>query len=288
MFYECSYVVQTRFAGVRSPCPDPRGGAGAVVPCYIIEPEYWALPDTSARQWAMTAEALVDLRDQLGQIGAPLVVRTGDAVEVLDRLCKRHGVTRIVSHQETGNAWSYERDLRVAAWARDRGIIWEELQASGVRRGSGAVRRDLFMAEPLLDAPQIRAVAGLEAGPIPRHLRLADDPCPYRQIGGRGQALALMDSFRAGRVMGYARGMAEVAAAWLPGMMNAYAPPNPALMQALTDMVIRMGPDVHARQLRALLTRPDAGASLAYKGPMLLMTTVAPAELRAYRPHAYR
>lgn len=182
---------------------------GAVVPCYIVEPDYWALPDTSARQWAMTAEALMDLRDQLGQIGAPLVVRTGDAVEVLERLCKRHGVTRIVSHQETGNGWSYARDLRVAAWARDRGIIWEEVQASGVRRGAQAVRRDQFMASPLLEAPHIKAVAGLEAGPIPRHLRLAEDPCPYRQIGGRGQALALMDSFRSGRVMGYARGMSS-------------------------------------------------------------------------------
>lgn len=182
---------------------------GAVVPCYIIEPDYWALPDTSARQWAMTAEALIDLRDQLGRIGAPLVVRTGEAVDVLARLCQRHKVTRIVSHQETGNGWSYARDLRVAAWARDRGIIWEEIQASGVRRGAGALRRDQFMAGPVLDAPQIRAVAGLEAGPIPRQLRLADDPCPYRQIGGRGQALALMDSFRDGRVMGYARGMSS-------------------------------------------------------------------------------
>lgn len=72
--------------------------------------------------------------------------------------------------------------------------------------------------------------------------------------------------------MGYAQGMAAVAAAWLPGMMNAQTPPNPALMAQLTDMVIRMGPDVHARQLRALMTRPDAGASLAYTGPMLLIT----------------
>jgi deoxyribodipyrimidine photo-lyase len=79
----------------------------------------------------------------------------------------------------------------------------------GVRRGAQALRRDLFMAAPLVEVPQIKAVAGLEAGPIPRHLRLADDPCPYRQIGGRGQALTLMDSFRDGRVMGYARGMSS-------------------------------------------------------------------------------
>jgi protocatechuate 4,5-dioxygenase alpha subunit len=72
--------------------------------------------------------------------------------------------------------------------------------------------------------------------------------------------------------MGYEQGMAAVAAAWLPGMMNSAAAPDPALLSALSDMVVRMGPDVHARQLRALLTRPDAAATLAYKGPMLLIT----------------
>lgn len=39
---------------------------GAVLPLYIVEPEYWAGSDASARQWGMTAEALTDLRDQLG------------------------------------------------------------------------------------------------------------------------------------------------------------------------------------------------------------------------------
>ena len=105
-----------------------------------------------------------------------------------------------------------------------------------------------------------------------------------RQAHGRIAGLALLNTgihpVRAGEdakrqamiTMGYAQGMAAVAAAWLPGMMNAQTQPDPALMAQLTDMVIRMGPDVHARQLRALLTRPDAGASLAYKGPMLLIT----------------
>lgn len=76
-------------------------GLGAVLPLYIVEPDYWALPDTSARQWAFTAETLTDLRGQLGAIGAPLVVRVGSAVEVLDRLCRQNGITRILSHEET-------------------------------------------------------------------------------------------------------------------------------------------------------------------------------------------
>jgi deoxyribodipyrimidine photo-lyase len=65
-------------------------GLGAVLPVYVVEPEYWALPDTSARQWDFAAESLTALREDLGALGAPLIVRTGDAVEVLARLVRAH------------------------------------------------------------------------------------------------------------------------------------------------------------------------------------------------------
>lgn len=178
-------------------------GRGAVLPLYIVEPEYWALPDTSARQWSFTAESLADLRDRLGALGAPLVVRTGDAVTVLAQLCRAHRIASIVSHEETGNLWTYARDRRVADWARSTGVEWQELPQSGVvRRLRGrdgwAARRDGFMAAPVLGSPPaLRPVAGVEPGPIPtaRALRLADDPCPHRQPGGRDQGLVLLDSF---------------------------------------------------------------------------------------------
>jgi protocatechuate 4,5-dioxygenase alpha subunit len=72
--------------------------------------------------------------------------------------------------------------------------------------------------------------------------------------------------------MGFSKGMGAVAKAWLPGMMNHESPPDADLVMGLTEMVIRMGPDVHARQLRALLSRPDASATLTYRGPTLLIT----------------
>jgi len=70
----------------------------------------------------------------------------------------------------------------------------------------------------------------------------------------------------------HGQGMAALAAAWLPGMMNAACQPDPALMAELTAMVCRMTPEIHERQLRALLSRPDAAATLAFAGPMLLIT----------------
>ncbi|WP_103333297.1 FAD-binding domain-containing protein [Pseudotabrizicola formosa] len=178
-------------------------GLGPVLPLYIVEPEYWALPDTSARQWEFTAECLTDLRHELGAAGARLIVRVGDAVEVMERLCRQHRITHIVSHEETGNLWTFARDCRVAAWARAAGILWTELPQSGVVRRLGgrdgwARRRDSFTAQDQLPAPMgMTPVPGVEPGVIPtaRALRLTEDRCAHRQAGGRQHALLALESF---------------------------------------------------------------------------------------------
>lgn len=192
-------------------------GMGRVLPLYIVEPEYWALPDTSARQWDFTAEALADLRGALAALGAPLVVRVGDAVDVLARMAREHRVTRILGHEETGNLWTYARDRRVAAWARDAGVAWEEIPQSGVvrrlvSRDGWAARRDAFTGAPVVKAPDaLDPVAGVEPGVIPssRALRLEGDRCPHRQAGGRTQGLLLMESFLASRGLTYRRAMSS-------------------------------------------------------------------------------
>ena len=177
-------------------------GLGRVLPVFIVEPDYWQQPDTSARQWAFTAESLAALRADLAGYGVTLAIRTGEAVEVLSRLCRRHAVTRIVSHEETGNLWTYRRDLRVADWARASGVIWTELAQSGVvrrlkSRDGWQARRDAHVQAPALPPPALTGVEGVEPGQIPtaRALRLAPDPCPHRQRGGRAEGLALLDSF---------------------------------------------------------------------------------------------
>ncbi|MFN7223124.1 MAG: FAD-binding domain-containing protein [Paracoccaceae bacterium] len=178
-------------------------GCGRLLPLYVVEPEYWALPDTSARQWAFTAECLADLRRDLAGLGAPLVVRVGDAVQVLDRMCRQHRIDQIISHEETGNLWTFARDKRVAAWAREAGIAWHEMPQSGVvrrlaSRNGWARRRDAFTTQPQLPTPDaLQPVSGVEPGVIPtaRALRLAEDRCPHRQTGGRSHALLALDSF---------------------------------------------------------------------------------------------
>jgi deoxyribodipyrimidine photo-lyase len=165
-------------------------GATAVLPLYIVEPAHWAQPDKSARQWTFTAECLTGLRDDLAALGAPLVVRVGDAVEVLARFCRQHRIGRILSHAEAGCPWSDARNIRVADWARQAGVEWLELAQTPEDTTPSAL-------QPL---------SGLEPGgdPSAKALRLAEAPCPHQQIGGRAQGLMLLDSFLARRGEHYA------------------------------------------------------------------------------------
>ncbi|MEB3202747.1 MAG: FAD-binding domain-containing protein [Synechococcus sp.] len=176
---------------------------GAVLPLYVVEPDYWKQPDCSARQWQFCRESLLELRAALARLGQPLIVRIGAVEQVLDRAHRQFGVVGLWSHEETGNGWTYARDLRVAAWARHHGIAWHDIPQFGVTRRLGerqgwARRWEARMAEPLAPVPpQLVSLAGLDPGPIPTALELAlePDPCPGRQPGGRSQGLEVLQSF---------------------------------------------------------------------------------------------
>ena len=190
---------------------------GALLPLYVVEPDYWQQPDSSARQWLFCRESLLELRAALARLGQPLVVRVGVVEKVLERARRQFGIGGLWSHQETGNGWTYARDLRVAGWARQHAIEWHEIPQFGVNRRlaqrQGWARRwEERMAEPIAPAPQrLEPLAGLDPGAIPsaEELALVPDPCPGRQLGGRPQGLALLESFLDRRSRAYQSGLSS-------------------------------------------------------------------------------
>ncbi len=192
-------------------------GQGPVLPLYVFEPELWAQPTMSGRQWVFVRESLAGLAADLGGLGAPLLCASGDAVAVLEALRVHYGRVTLWSHAETGDAWTYARDRRIAAWARARGIAWHELPSAGVvrrlrSRDGWAAHWDRMMIAPVLPPP------ALQAPPAPPALdfdvRLPADPCPQRQKGGRRQAVALLESFLAVRGRDYRRAMSSPVTAY--------------------------------------------------------------------------
>lgn len=69
------------------------------------------------------------------------------------------------------------------------------------------------------------------------------------------------------------RDMGALADEWLPPMVDEARHDDTGFMAELRDMVLDIGPEVHERQIRALLKRPDAGAYLSeITCPVLLLT----------------
>jgi deoxyribodipyrimidine photo-lyase len=189
---------------------------GPVVPLFIAEPEIWGQGDASARQWRFVAECLVDLRDRLGRLGTPLIVRRGEAVAVLAALRAEQPFDRIASHEETGLRVSWDRDRRVAAWCAANGVRWDEHPSGGVvrrlaSRDGWAERRERVMRAPLAKTPARLEGTSLDPGAIPdaRDLGLSFDPCPHRQKGGRVAAETLLRTFLHERGEGYSRAMSS-------------------------------------------------------------------------------
>ena len=189
--------------------------AGPVLPLYVAEPAYWALPDASDRQWRAVAGALHELRSRLAALGAPLVVRVGEAVAVLARIHAAVGITRLLAHEETGNSWSFARDRAVRRFCREAGIAFLEVPQFGVVRGlrdrdRWAAAHHAFLAAPLVAEPErLAAVPGAVPGRVPEgaDLGLVPDGCARPQPGTREEGWARLESFLAGRGAGYRRAM---------------------------------------------------------------------------------
>ena len=63
--------------------------------------------------------------------------------------------------------------------------------------------------------------------------------------------------------LAYDEGMEALAERWLPGMVCEGNLGNESLMPGLKQMVLRCDADLHARQIKALIGRPDAAAYLS-------------------------
>ena len=192
----------------------------AVVPLYVIEPSLFSAPDFAAQHWGFIRESLLELARDLAMLGSPLVVRIGEMPDVLQQLQSELGTFHLLSHQETGNALSYARDVRVGAWCRAHGVAWREFRQHGVVRGGinrdhWAQQWDRLMSQPLIAEPTA-LVAPRPGLVLHSHENLTDIGITFheadklkRQRGGRTPGAELLFSFLDGRGQHYRRAMSS-------------------------------------------------------------------------------
>lgn len=190
---------------------------GPVLPIYVVEPEYWQLPDTSYRQFRFLRGSLADLQDQYSALCGKLHIRVGDVVSTLKALKEKYSDIRLWAHQETGNFWTYKRDLAVKKWCRENAVVFTESKQFGIWRGAEINRDkwakmwDAFMATPQYTLPpHIQWIKGDDqALPQPQDLGLADDGIKAMQETGRAAAQNVLDSFLFQRGQNYRTDMSS-------------------------------------------------------------------------------
>jgi deoxyribodipyrimidine photo-lyase len=181
-----------------------------VLPLYIIEPSLLRAPDHDPCHYAFVRDSLVDLRRSLAALGQPLVIRVGEAVEVLETLSRKFPIANLWAHEETGNALTYARDRAVIRWARGRGIAFHETPSGGVvrrlkTRDGWAKNWEQRMSSPVTPAPTaLQPVTDLHPGDIP-----AAASKRSVQPGGEQTAHATLDTFLNERGHNYHREMSS-------------------------------------------------------------------------------
>jgi deoxyribodipyrimidine photo-lyase len=200
--------------------------AGPVLGLYLYEPELLASAEWDPLHSQFIAEALRELEAALAGHGIRLVTRVGEAVAELERLHTELAFEGLWSHEETGNRITFDRDIRVARWCRDRGVRWTERRHDGVvrrlrSRDGWAEHWNQTMSARIarmpgdvrgVGAPWLRSSGILGPEELGQRTGLARDGSVQR--GGEGRAWDAMEGFLAGRGVGYRTEMSSPVTAW--------------------------------------------------------------------------
>lgn len=198
---------------------------GELLGLFVFESSIWTAPDADRRHFDFLRDSLEELRDAWRRRGGRLLVRIGEMPDCLDRLLEefaRAGVAApeaLVGHEETGNALTYARDLRVGRWCRERRLPWIELPQHGVvrrlrgRDGWSGIWDRRTAGAPLPPPSHLRPPEGVERldeGAMPSAAELGVSGTRISaQRGGESAARERLESFLDHRGVDYRRAMSS-------------------------------------------------------------------------------
>ena len=188
-----------------------------ILPLYIIEPGLWKHKTASDRHWSFIHDSLCDLRSSLKKIGQALVIRKGEAVNVFKKIAEDFDIQAIHAHEETGNLWSFERDLEVARFCHHHHFLLFNHPSNGVVRRLAhrdvwsKIRQDRMQKQGFPVPKMIQPTPGIDLGEIPPK---ADGLFIHKvdgstQTGGREAGLNVLSSFTNQRSIHYLKSISS-------------------------------------------------------------------------------
>ena len=173
----------------------------AVLCLFVIEPDRFQQPDIDPIHIEWELDCAIDLSKNLEKSGGSLHFKFGNILEILQKINDEFGIDRLLSHEETGNSWSYQRDKDVLKWCKTNNIIWTEFPNNGVirnlkNRDVWTKERNLRMLTPLSEAPIItNSITNNEKIPKISDMGIKPRQLENRPIPGEEAALNKLQNF---------------------------------------------------------------------------------------------
>ena len=104
--------------------------SGPVRCVYVLEPAMWLQPDSALQHFEFIKESLQALDSHLRTLGGCIEIHTGNVRDVFNQLWQESPFSNLYSHEETGNGFTYARDLEVASWCKSKIATYGEVLGS--------------------------------------------------------------------------------------------------------------------------------------------------------------
>lgn len=169
---------------------------------FLLEPGLMAQKDWDIRHSRFQWQGLSELRQTTEAHGHNWTIGYCEAQVAFEKIATQWEIASVYSHQETGNAWTFQRDVEVGRWFSSKGIPWHETAEKGIRRAAtDRIGWDenwrKYMDAPIfsVDLTSLETVH-FELPEIPSNLLKALDTVdPSMQQGGRTHALKRVEEF---------------------------------------------------------------------------------------------
>ena len=178
---------------------------------YIFEPSMIAYPDTSLRHLIFVYHSILALNKILAKFNRKVEIFYGESLEVFSFFNDSFKISSIISYQESGTKFSWDRDKKVQQFCKSNKIDWHQYQRDGIIRGIKNRNNwrkfwNTKMSEPLIHNYYSICTNDELQHPflIPSSLEKKLQVYPKKiQPAGEKNALRYLQSFSAKRVANY-------------------------------------------------------------------------------------
>ena len=91
---------------------------------YILEPELEQNAHYTDRHWRFIFQSITDVNKQLEGWGGEIHILEGNALSIISTLHQSTNLRYLFSYEETGIKITFERDLEIAKFCAQQGVIW--------------------------------------------------------------------------------------------------------------------------------------------------------------------